>query len=234
MFDTKRNAEAISPEGRIYQVEYAMKATALGTISIAISCNEGVIFISERKRVNRLQVPSSITKHFIVYDHIMCGYSGIFGDARVVIAKARKKCIQHLTLYNDNINLQCLLNYLSGLSLAFGESEEHRKIFSRPFGASFMFASGKELFSLNPAGSYAKHKYFATGSGSNTALKEISKKYDSVKTIDNAILLGLRTIATIMEESITSTTCEIGIAYDNRINLLDKNTVDRYILMSSK
>lgn len=80
-----RGVNTFSPEGRLFQVEYAIEAIKLGSTAIGISTSEGVVLAVEKRITSPLMVPSTIEKIVEVDKHIGCAFSGLMADARTLI-----------------------------------------------------------------------------------------------------------------------------------------------------
>ncbi|KAG0417536.1 putative proteasome subunit alpha type-5, partial [Dictyocoela roeselum] len=157
-----KSLNAYSPEGRIYQIEYAMTAMTLGTTSIGYEGKDFTLLVSEKKILNKLQVPSSIVKHIKIFDNILMGFSGISSDTRVITEKARQFCVNHFFKFNEPPTVAALAQHLCDLALNFGEAEWDNKILGRPFGVTLLLA-GDSLVTVDPSGSYRRYKAKSIG-----------------------------------------------------------------------
>lgn len=95
-----RSVNSFSPEGRIFQVEYAIEAIKLGSTAIGIQTNEGVVLVVEKRMTSKLIEPSSIEKCFEIDDHVGCAMSGLIADARTMIDRARVEAQHHWFTFN--------------------------------------------------------------------------------------------------------------------------------------
>lgn len=226
------NVSLYSPEGRIYQIEYAMKAMNHGVTTIAIKTKDQVIITSEKKILNKLQKKESSTKHHKIDDHIGMTFSGINADAQFIINKSREYMHSFLNLYNTKCNLKGLLKRLCEQSLAFSEKEHFNKIFSRPFGASIIIAGFEDdipkLYLLDPSGSYNEFKYKSIGNASQVVEKEFLKsEYDFE---NNPIKESLKILKEIMKEKINKDNVEIMIVDKDGVNFMEESKIGEYIL----
>ncbi|RLF45727.1 MAG: proteasome subunit alpha, partial [Thermoplasmata archaeon] len=80
-----RAITVFSPDGRLFQVEYAREAVKRGTTTVGLKFDEGVVLIVDRRITSRLVEPSSIEKIFMIDEHIGCATSGLVADARVLV-----------------------------------------------------------------------------------------------------------------------------------------------------
>ena len=73
-----------SPEGRMYQVEYARKAVEKASTVVGVTFSNGVVLVAARS-IQKLLVPESIEKISKVDDHIGIASCGILADSRVLV-----------------------------------------------------------------------------------------------------------------------------------------------------
>lgn len=78
-----------SPEGRLFQVEYAIEAIKLGSTVVGVRTNEGVVLAVEKRISSPLLEPASVEKIAEVDSHIGVAMSGLTADARTLIEHAR-------------------------------------------------------------------------------------------------------------------------------------------------
>lgn len=78
-----------APNGKLIQVEYAFEAVQRGTATIGLRGKDCVILAVEKKPIATIQDPRTIKKIQKIDNHIMCTFSGLQADARVLIDKAR-------------------------------------------------------------------------------------------------------------------------------------------------
>ena len=86
-----RGVNTFSPEGRLFQVEYAIEAIKIGTTAIGISTSEGVVIAVEKRLLSPLQEPASVEKIYEVDSHIGVAMSGLSADARTLVDHARSE-----------------------------------------------------------------------------------------------------------------------------------------------
>lgn len=201
-------------DGRIIQVEYAMKACSLGTTTIGVKLADCSILVSEKKFASSLQNPASIRKHFKLYDTILAGISGVSGDAPTIIAKIREICLNHEKLYAEQIDTTRLMEDICDLALKFGETEFAKKIFSRPFGVSLLIAAFEKgrpvLFNIDPSGSFLQYKARAIGAASEVVETILEKEYESFGTRNECIKKLLEILKGVMKEKLTEKNVEVS------------------------
>src|SRR5258706_14206293 len=83
-----RAITVFSPDGRLFQVEYAREAVKRGTTTIGLKFKDGVLLIIDKRVSSRLIEPFSIEKIFVVDHHVGCATSGLVADPRVLVERA--------------------------------------------------------------------------------------------------------------------------------------------------
>ncbi|KAF9764789.1 putative proteasome subunit alpha type-5 [Nosema granulosis] len=233
MVDASRsNVNTYSPEGRLYQVEYAMKAMNLGTTTIGLRTKEYALLISEKKIISKLQNLHSVKKHFRIFDNIVMGFSGISGDAKTIVEKSRQFCLRQFHLFDQNTKVERLMRYMANLSLKFGENDADKRIFSRPFGVSVLMAgydTEPRLFNLDPSGSYLEYKAKAIGAGTESVEDVLEQELNEDLPLEEAIKRTLKIIAKAMKEKINKDNVEVAIVTKDGVKILNPEDVQRYL-----
>lgn len=111
-----------SPEGRLFQVEYAIEAIKLGSTALGIQTKEGVLLAVEKRITSSLMEPSSIEKIVEVDAHIGCAMSGLTADARTMIDKARVEAQNYWFTYNEPMPTESVTQSVCNLAMQFGET----------------------------------------------------------------------------------------------------------------
>jgi len=185
-----RAITVFSPDGRLLQVEYAEKAVGKGAMTMGILCKDGILLIADRRLLDKLIVPESVTKIMQIDDHIIATFSGFTSDARVLIKKCRVFAKQHELTYGEKIDVEGLVRYVADLAQAF---TQYAGI--RPFGISLLVAGidkkGLHLFVTEPSGVYSKYYAKAIGMGSTEANLLLEKKYKRDLKIADALKLAI-------------------------------------------
>ncbi|XP_026472350.1 proteasome subunit alpha type-5 [Ctenocephalides felis] len=210
-----RGVNTFSPEGRLFQVEYAIEAIKLGSTAIGISTSEGVVLAVEKRITSPLIVPSSIEKIVEIDSHIGCVFSGLVADSRMLIDRARLECQNHWFVYNERMTVESCAQAVSNLAIQFGDSDEDGPAMSRPFGVALLFAGvdeyGPQLFHLDPSGTFVQFDAKAIGSGSEGAQQSLQETYHKEMKVEEAIVTALTILKQVMEEKMNSTNVELMV-----------------------
>src|SRR3972149_1400186 len=97
-----------SPEGRMYQVEYARKAVEKATTAVGVVFTNGIALVASRT-IQKLLVPESVEKISKIDEHIGVASCGILADARVLIDYARIRSQVNKITYDQSIEVSALV-----------------------------------------------------------------------------------------------------------------------------
>ena len=180
-----RGVNTFSPEGRLFQVEYAIEAIKLGSTVIGIATQEGVLLASEKRITSTLMEPTTVEKIFEVDKHIGCASSGLMADSRTMIDRARAECQNHWFIYNEKMSVESATQAVSNLAIQFGDGDDDGSAMSRPFGVAILIAGidekGPQLFHMDPSGTFVQFEATAIGSGSEGAQQALQEVYHKVR-----------------------------------------------------
>ena len=121
-----RTITVFSPDGRLFQVEYAREAVKRGTTSLGIKYKDGVLLCVDKRVTSKLVESRSIEKIFQLDDHIAAVTSGLVADARVLVDRARVEAQYHRVLYNESIGVDMLVKKICDFKQLYTRSEERR------------------------------------------------------------------------------------------------------------
>ena len=209
-----RGVNTFSPEGRLFQVEYAIEAIKLGSTAIGISTKEGVVLAVEKRVTSILMEPTATEKIVEIDRHIGCACSGLMADSKTLIDRARVEAQNHVFMYNENMSVESVTQSVSNLAIQFGDSDSEGQAMSRPFGVAILFAgvdsNGTKLFHMDPSGTYVECDAKAIGSGCEGAGQALQEAYHKSMTLKEAIKCVLTILKQVMEEKLSSTNVEVA------------------------
>ncbi|GAB4310275.1 MAG: archaeal proteasome endopeptidase complex subunit alpha [Promethearchaeota archaeon] len=197
-----------SPQGRLYQVEYAIEAVKRGTT--AVGCrNDDAVILAVEKRVSPLQEKKGMEKIFQIDSHVACAISGLTADARVLIDQARVEAQVNILSYDQPITVEEVTRAVCDLMQVYTHN-----VGVRPFGVALLVAgvdpSGKpQLFMTDPSGAYWAYFAWAIGSGESAAREYLEQNYKRDASVEELQLLALRALKEVMETPLTSSNCEL-------------------------
>ena len=181
-----------SPDGRIYQVEYAIETVKRGTIAIGVQTKEGVI-IAVEERTRDLQVPNITQKIFQIDDHIGAAAAGYIPDARVQIDNARFFSQSNKLTYDEPVEVETVAKHLADQSHQFTQYSG-----VRPFGVALIIAGidrkGTKVFVTDPSGTYVNFAAVAIGGNSDEVTGFLEKNYKNDMLLNDAASLAVAAI----------------------------------------
>ncbi|CAB4400432.1 unnamed protein product [Rhizophagus irregularis] len=210
-----RGVNTFSPEGRLFQVEYAIEAIKLGSTAVGIQTSHGVVLAVEKRVTSPLLVSSSIEKIMEIDSHLGCAMSGLTADSRTMIDHARIEAQNHRFTYNEKIKVESVTQAVCDLALRFGESAHgEESIMSRPFGVALLIAGidekGPQLYHADPSGTFMQYDAKAIGSGSEGAQTELNEEYHKSLSLQEAETLSLKVLKQVMEEKLNNTNVQLA------------------------
>ena len=204
-----RAITVFSPDGRLYQVEYAMETVRRGSLALGIKHKEGTILAVDEK-LSKLQTPGITQKLFQVDDHIGVAAAGYIPDARVQVDQARVIAQSNRLIYDQPVDIETLARKLADSSQQFTQYAG-----VRPFGVSLIICgvdrSGSHLWKTDPSGNYVAYDATAIGSGSEQVIALFEKKYNEDLSFEDAILLAIESLISINEDDDKLSSIKISI-----------------------
>ncbi len=205
-----RAITVFSPDGRLYQVEYAREAVKRGTTAVGIKAKDGVVLIVDKRVSSKLLEASSIEKIFKIDEHIGVASSGLVGDARALVDRARIECQINRVSYDEPIEVEALskklCDHMQSLTQYGG---------IRPYGTALLIAGVSDgqvrLFETDPSGTLLEYKATGIGIGRPAAMKVFEEEYSPETEIKDVIPLGLKALHSATEGKFDVDQVEIGI-----------------------
>lgn len=199
-----------SPDGRLFQVEYAREAVKRGTTALGIKAKDGAVLLVDKRATTRLVEMESIEKIFQIDDHIGVATSGLVADARVLVDFARVQAQLNKTTYSESIGIEAIAKEICDFKQSYTQSGG-----VRPFGTSLLIAGIEgdktRIFETDPSGALLEYKATGIGSGRTEIMEFLEKKYTENIDLNKAIILGLEALANVTESSLNELNIEIGI-----------------------
>ncbi|ETA67118.1 MAG: proteasome alpha subunit [Methanolobus sp.] len=205
-----RAITVFSPDGRLFQVEYAREAVKRGTTAAGVKAKNGVVLLVDKRITSRLIEAESIEKIFQIDDHIGVATSGLVADARALVDRARVEAQVNMVSYDEPIGVEVIAKKIC----------DHKQTYTqyggvRPYGTALLIAgvddSRPRLFESDPSGALLEYKATAIGAGRNTFMEIFEADYQEDMDIDAAIMLGMKALYKSTEGKVDAATLELGI-----------------------
>ncbi len=181
-----------SPDGRIYQVEYAIETVKRGTLAIGIKSKKGVIMAVEEKP-RTLQTSNITQKIFQVDYHIGVAAAGYIPDARVQVDGARFFSQGNKMTYDESVEVATVAKHLADQAHQFTQYGG-----VRPNGVSMIIAGidqkGESIYVTDPSGTYIQFAAIAIGAGADDVNAFLEKHYKDDLSLDDAAALAIAAI----------------------------------------
>ncbi|PIA43910.1 hypothetical protein AQUCO_01800155v1 [Aquilegia coerulea] len=219
-----------SPQGRLFQVEYAMEAEKHGSVAIGLRSKTHIVLASVNK--TNSQLSSYQKKIFKVDDHIGVAIAGLTADARVLSKFLRSECINYNFTYESPLPVNRLVVQLADKSQVC--TQRSSKL---PYGVGLLVAgldeSGAHLYYNSPSGNYFEYQAFAIGSRSQAAKTYLERKFESFMNSSREDLIKDALFAikeTLQGEKLTSSICTVAVVgAEEPFHILDQEVIQELI-----
>jgi len=224
-----RAITVFSPDGRLFQVEYARVAVGRGTTTIGIKYKDGIVLMADKKVRSNLVEAKSIEKIFQIDEHIGCATSGLVADARVLVDYARIVAQINKVTYEQKISVDMLVKRVCDYKQTYTQYGG-----VRPFGTALLIGGvdshGVHLFETDPSGALNSYKAGSIGSGRAQVMELFEDKYKDSISYDDAVNLGLQGLKKTSEDPLTDATTEIAvITYEKPFDRLEPEEVKKHL-----
>lgn len=205
-----------SPEGRLYQVEYALEAVRRGKTAIGIKAANGAVIGVHKEATSPLMDLDQIQKIYVIDKHIGGAIAGLHADARVLVDFARVQSQINQITYGEPIDVEVLTKKVCDLKQNYTQVGG-----IRPFGVSLLIGGmdnqGPQIFTTDPSGSYWSWRATAIGFNSEAAREYLAKNYKStMKLMPAAVKLCIDTLRHVVEEKLDEEAMEISIVDEEK------------------
>ncbi|NHV96992.1 MAG: archaeal proteasome endopeptidase complex subunit alpha [Thaumarchaeota archaeon] len=193
-----RAITVFSPDGRLYQVEYAIETVRRGTLAVGIKAADGVVLAVEEK-TRKLQSQTTAQKIFQVDEHIAVAAAGYIPDARVQVDQARIIAQSNRLVYDEPAEVETIARRIADICQQFTQYAG-----VRPFGVSLIIAgvdrNGPAIYLTDPSGTYLGYEAVAIGAGSDQVMEFLEQNYQPNKKLAEACVLAIEAIYTVSED----------------------------------
>lgn len=194
-----RAITVFSPQGRLYQVEYALETVRSGTTTIAIACSSGVVLAVEERVFSKLQNSDFSMKLFQVDEHIGATASGLIGDTRVLVDNARIHAQIIRLSYDEPATIEAVVKRIGDIMQMY---TQHAGV--RPFGAALLIGgvdkTGPRVFYAEPSGLIQEFSAWSIGRGAEKAREFLENNYKRDLSLKDTAVMALKALVTSAEK----------------------------------
>ncbi|XP_018008307.1 proteasome subunit alpha type-7 [Hyalella azteca] len=225
-----RAITVFSPDGHLFQVEYAQEAVKKGSTAVGVKGNGVVVLAVEKKSVPKLQEERTVRKICLLDDHVVLAFAGLTADARILVNRARVECQSHKLTVEDPVTLEYITRFIASLKQKYTQSNGRR-----PFGTSCIIAgfdpdSTPHLYVTDPSGTYTEWLANATGRSAKTVREFLEKQYspENVATLDLSVKLAVKALLEVVQSGAKNV--EVAIMEDKTpMRILDIDSLEKIV-----
>jgi proteasome alpha subunit len=225
-----RGITIFSPDGRLYQVEYAREAVKRGTASIGIRTEDGVVLAVDKRIRSPLMERTSVEKIHKVDDHVGIASAGHVADARQLIDFARRQAQVNQLRYGEPIGVETLTKNVTD------HIQQYTQVGgARPFGVALIVGGVEDgeprLYETDPSGTPYEWKALAVGADRGELQEYLEEHYEEADDIAGGVELALAALASVNDgelrpEGIGMAT--VDVESENFIELTDEE-IEEYL-----
>lgn len=227
-----RAITVFSPEGRLYQVEYATEAVRHGPLAVGVKATDGVVLVGEKRSPHALADLETLRKILLIDDHVGTAIAGLHADARKLIDQARVQSQVNRLSYDEPISIQSLV-----VNICDTKQMHTQYGGVRPYGVALLVAGvddhGPQLYTTDPSGSFWGWKAAAIGKESDQVREYFQEHYKPTLKLPAAQNLALDGLFKVTEKSESdpaelAKTVEIGLisTTDKKFKILENEEVE--------
>jgi proteasome alpha subunit len=225
-----RAITVFSPDGRLFQVEYALETVNRGATILGIVSKEGIVLGAEERLESKLQDSDFTWKLFPVDSHIGAAVVGLGSDARILIDQARVYCQSNRLMYDEPMDVEVLSKRIGDVKQLY---TQHAGV--RPFGVSIIFGgvdnAGNRLFSTDPSGTYRAYKAISVGVGRETVEGILKTEYREDLSLEEAVKLAVKCLKRALQARDEQLRVKIGTipATTKQYQMMPHEDAEKYL-----
>jgi len=222
-------ATVFSPDGRLFQVEYAMELVNRGATILGIQCVDGVVLAAE-ETLDLFEEANHSYKIFQVDDHIGAAIVGLSSDARVLVDQARVDAQSNKLSLDEAIDVETVTQKICDVQQTYTQHGG-----GRPFGVSIIFGgvdkTGPKVFGTHPSGTFHSYKATAVGAGKDTVLPMLKDEYRDDLNLKSGIKLATRCLVKALQARQLPTRIKIAVVplATKKMRMLPDAEVEGYV-----
>jgi len=222
-----RAITVFSPDGRLFQVEYAREAVKRGATAIGVKTKEAVLLLADRRVASKLLEVTTIEKIYRIDDHIYAATSGLVADARVLVERARVEAQINRLTYDEPISVKDLAKKICDFKQQYTQFGG-----VRPFGVSLLIAgfdNSPRLFETDPSGALLEYKATSIGSGRSIVIEHFEDVYRDDMSVDDAVVEAMVAMGKAIEGELSEDGVELVIITEKEAKSVEGDELKAYI-----
>ncbi|KAA8912450.1 proteasome subunit alpha [Sphaerosporella brunnea] len=225
-----RALSVFSPDGHVFQVEYALEAVKRGTCAVGVKGKDVVVLGCEKRSAMKLQdtriTPSKIG---LIDNHVCVAFAGLNADARILVDRARVEAQSHRLTVEDPVSIEYISKYIAGVQQRYTQSGG-----VRPFGISTLIIgfdpndTTPRLYQTEPSGIYSAWKANAIGRSSKTVREFLERNYKEDMDREETIKLTVKSLLEVVQTGAKN--IEIAImAAGKPMEMMPDDEIETYV-----
>jgi len=224
-----RAITVFSPDGHLFQVEYALEAVHRGATAVGVRGKECIVLGIEKKSVAKLQDDRTVRKICKLDSHLTLAFAGLNADARVLVNRARIECQSFRLTVEDACSVEYIARFIARVQQRFTQLGGRR-----PFGLSTLICGfdrdgSAHLYQTDPSGTYLEWQANAIGRSSKTVREYMEKHYNMERdmTQPECVKLAVQALLEVVESG--SKNIEVAIMTQGGLIILGQPELDALV-----
>lgn len=217
-----------SPDGRLFQVDYAREAVRKGATSIGLIAQDSVVLLAHKNITEPLAIPSTVQKIFKIDANIGATYSGLVSDGLHLVHIMRNRTQTHRMIYDETESVETIAREVADemqVATQYGGV--------RPYAISLLiggFDKVPKLYEIDAGASFLGYKADAIGSGKQAAQELLVNGYKDNMSTDDAVHLGITVLKKVTEQKLNANNLDLAlINRKDGYRLLNSDEIAQYL-----